>query len=86
MIGNRILDLERKLLNSKEEYTEQQYINETRNHIIDIYGFLCSISQQENCKYKINEINYKKQLSKQAKKEKAKEKQNESSFHWEDDK
>lgn len=85
LIGNKILDFERKLLNANYEYTNYRYINETRGYISNIYNFLCSLSNSEENKYKMLELKYKKQLSKQAKKEKAIEKRNSSSWNWEDE-
>ncbi len=85
LIGNKILDFERKLLNTNEEYSQYKYVNETRNYIFNIYNFLCSLSYREECKYKMIELKYKKQLSKQAKKEKALEKRNSSSWNWENE-
>ena len=82
LIGNKILDFERKLLNTKEDYTEYRYYNETRYQIYSIYNFLCSLSNREENKYNMMNLNYKKQLSKQAKKEKAIEKRNSSSWDW----
>lgn len=85
LIGNKILDFERKLLNTNEEYLQHKYINETRNYIFNIYNFLCGLSYREDSKYKMIEQKFKKQLSKQAKKEKVLEKRNSASFHWEDE-
>ena len=85
LIGNKILDFERKLLNANEDYSNYKYINDTRSHINGIYNFLCSLSNKEENKYKMIELKYKKQLSKQAKKEKAMEKRNSSSWNWEDE-
>lgn len=85
LIGNKILDFERRLLNTNERYTRQRYINETRNYIFNLYNFLCSLSHRGENKYKIIESKYKKQLSKQAKKEKYLEKRNKSFWDWEDE-
>ncbi len=85
LIGNKVLDFERKLLNSHESYTNSRYINETRTYINGIFDFLCSLSNREENKYKMLQLKYKKQLSKQAKKEKAIEKRNSSSWNWEDE-
>ena len=82
LVGNKILDFERKLLNTNEEYTEYRYFNETRYQISNIYNFLCSLSHKEENKYNMINLKYKKQLSKQAKKEKAIEKRNSSSWDW----
>lgn len=85
LIGNKILDFERNLLYSQYNYSKEYYRNETRNYIIDIYGFLCSLSHREKINNKRFLTKYKKQLSKQAKKEKALEERNSSSWHWEDE-
>ena len=85
LIGNKILDFERKLLYANENYSNYRYVNDTRHHINKIYNFLCSLSDREESKYKIIELKYRKQLSKQAKKEKAIEKRNSSSWNWEDE-
>ena len=85
LIGNKVLDFERKLLNSNGDYTNSRYINETRTYINGIFDFLCSLSNREENKYKMLQLKYKKQLSKQAKKEKAIEKRNSSSWNWEDE-
>lgn len=85
MIGNQILDIERKWLNSREEdYTYTRYTNETRDLLDDILTAL--YYQAENRKkYNRNfELNFKKQLSKQAKKELANEKRNASEFEWDE--
>ena len=84
LIGNKVLDFERKLLNSNGDYTNSRYINETRTYINGIFDFLCSLSNREENKYKMLQLKYK-QLSKQAKKEKAIEKRNSSSWNWEDE-
>ncbi len=85
LIGNKVLDFERKLLNSNGDYTNSRYINETRTYINGIFDFLCSLSNREENKYKMLQLKYKKQLSKQARKEKAIEKRNSSSWNWEDE-
>lgn len=84
MMGNQILDIERKWLNSKEEYTYTKYQNETRDLLDDILTVL--YYQAENRKkYNRNfELKFKKQLSKQAKKELAISKRNASEFEWEE--
>lgn len=68
LIGNKILDFERKILNNQDEYSQYRYANEVRNCISNIYNFLCSLSYREENKYNMIQIKYKKQLSKQAKK------------------
>ena len=85
LIGNKILDFERKILNNQDEYSQYRYANEVRNCISNIYNFLCSLSYREENKYNMIQIKYKKQLSKQAKKEKLIEKRNSSSWNWEDE-
>lgn len=85
MIGNQILNLERVLLNQKEEYRQTVYYNETQNLIWKIFNFIYFSNRQEEKYLKRFEIKYKKQLSKQAKKDKAINKSNASSFHWENE-
>ena len=50
-----------------------------------IFNCIYFSSRQEEKYLKKFEIKYKKQLSKQAKKDKAINKSNASSFHWEDE-
>ncbi len=83
MIGNQILNFERILLNNKEEYNVERYINESRNLTWQIFNSLYFFTRQEEMNLRKFEIKYKKQLSKQARKELAIKKQNESSFNWE---
>ena len=85
MIGNQILNFERVLLNQKEEYRQIVYYNETQNLIWRIFNSIYFSSKQEEKYLKRFEIKYKKQLSKQAKKDKAINKSNASSFHWENE-
>lgn len=85
MIGNQILNFERVLLNQNEEYTQIRYYNETKNLMLKIFNCIYFSSRQEEKYLKRFEIKYKKQLSKQAKKDLAINKANSSSFHWEDD-
>lgn len=84
MMGNQILDIERKWLISREEYTYTKYKNETRDLLDDILTAL--YYQAENRKkYNRNfELKFKKQLSKQAKKELAIKKRNASEFEWDE--
>lgn len=84
LIGNQILNFERVLLNQKEEYKQVRYYNETQDLIWRIFDCIYFSSRQEEKYLKNFEIKYKKQLSKQAKKDKAINKANASSFHWED--
>ena len=85
MIGNQILNFERVLLNQKEDYQQVRYYNETENFMWRIFNCIYFSSRQEEKYLKKFEIKYKKQLSKQAKKDKAINKSNASSFHWEDE-
>lgn len=84
LIGNQILNFERVLLNQKEEYKQVRYYNETQDLMWRIFDCIYFSSRQEEKYLKNFEIKYKKQLSKQAKKDKAINKANASSFHWED--
>jgi len=83
LVGNKILDFERQLLNDKDDLTETQYNNRTRDFVIDLFGILCSFGYKQDANYKKAEIKYKKELSKQALKEKAKENKITSSWDWE---
>ena len=85
MLGNQILNFERVLINQKEEYRQIVYYNETQNLIWRIFNYIYFSSKQEEKYLKRFEIKYKKQLSKQAKKDKAINKSNASSFNWEED-
>ena len=85
LIGNQILDIERKWLNTKEDYTYIKYNNESRNLLDNILTALYFQAENQNKYNKNFEIRYKKQLSKQAKKELAIKKKNASSFEWEDE-
>ena len=85
MIGNQILNFERVLLNQKENYQQVRYYNETENLMWRIFNCIYFSSRQEEKYLKRFETQYKKQLSKQAKKDKAINKLNASSFHWEDE-
>ncbi len=81
LVGNKILEFERVLINSDFTYTEQK--NHTRYMIFDLYNFLMTISYQENSRSELANYKYKKYLSKQAKKELSINKRNESEFNWE---
>ena len=83
IIGNQILNFERLLLNNKEEYNAERYINDSRNLVWEVFNSLYFLSRQEEIDLRRIELKYKKQLSKQARKELAIRKQNESSFNWE---
>lgn len=85
LIGNQILDIERKWLNSNETYTYIKYNNESRN-LLDSILTVLYYQAEEQRKYNRNlELKFKKQLSKQAKKELALKKSNSSSWNWEDE-
>jgi hypothetical protein len=83
LIGNQILNFERKLLNENINLTEIQYTNRTRDWLNSLYSILCTFSYREESKYKELQIKYKKELSKQAKKEKFQENKITSSWDWE---
>ena len=83
IIGNQILSFERLLLNNKEEYNTERYINDSRNLVWQVFNSIYFLSRQEEIDLRRIELKYKKQLSKQAKKELAIRKKNESSFNWE---
>ena len=84
MIGNQILNFERILINQKVEYKKVRYYNETQNLIWRIFNCIYFSNRQEEKYLKRFEIKYKKQLSKQAKKDLAINKENSSNFNWED--
>jgi hypothetical protein len=84
MIGNQILNFERVLLNQKEEYIQTRYYNETENLMWRIFNCVYFSSRQEEKYLQRFELKYKKQLSKQAKKDLAIKKSNSSSFNWEE--
>lgn len=84
LIGNQILDIERKWLNSNEKYTYIKYNNESR-HLLDTILTALYYQAEEQKKYNKNyELRLKKQLSKQAKRDLAINKRNSSSFEWEE--
>lgn len=85
MIGNQVLNFERVLLNQKEEYKQARYYNETANLVWEIFNCIYFSTRQKEKYFRMFEIKYRKQLSKQAKKDKAINKANESSFHWENE-
>ena len=85
LIGNQILNFERVLLNEKIEYSQIGYSNKSRDLVWKIFNVLYCMSKQEEKYLKQFEIKYKKHLSKQAKKDKAINKSNGSSFDWEED-
>ena len=86
MIGNQILSFERVLLKQKEEYSKIMYHNETENLVYNIFNCVYFSVRQEEKYIKNFEIRYKKQLSKQARKDLAINKSNSSKFHWEEEK
>lgn len=83
IIGNQILSFEILLLNNKEEYNTERYIKDSRNLVWQVFNCIYFLSRQEEIDLRRIEVKHKKQLSKQAKKELAIRKQNESSFNWE---
>ena len=83
IIGNQILNFERALLNQKIEDDKTMYYNETESLIWRIFNCVYFSARQEEKYVKNFEIKYKKQLSKQAKKDIAINKMNSSSFNWE---
>lgn len=85
LIGNQILNFERVLLNEQDKYSNIRYINYSRNLIWRVFDCIYFSTKQEEKYAKRYEVNYKKQLSKQAKKDLAIRKANSSSFNWEDD-
>ena len=86
LLGNQILNFERVLLKEREEYSNVRYINYSRNLIWRVFDCIYFSTKQEEKYAKRYELSYKKQLSKQAKKDLAIRKANSSSFNWEDDK
>ena len=85
LIGNQILNFERVLLNEKKEYSQIRYINQSRNLIWRVFDCIYFSSRQQEKYLRRFELKYKKQLSKQAKKDLAIKKANSSSFNWEDE-
>ena len=84
LIGNQVLDLERKWLNTSNT-VYVKYNNECINLLDKILTILYYQAQNQEKKNRNFEIEYKKQLSKQAKKELAISRRNASSFKWEDE-
>ena len=85
LIGNQILDIERKWLNSNEKYTYIKYNNESRNLLDSILTALYYQAEEQKRYNRSFELKFKKQLSKQAKKELTLKKSNSSSWNWEDE-
>ena len=85
LIGNQILDIERKWLNEDNSYTYVRYNNESRDLLDRILTALYFQSENQKKLNRNYELRFKKQLSKQAKKELAIKNRNASSFDWEDE-
>lgn len=85
LIGNQIIDIERKWLKANNTYTYIKYNNESRELLDRILTALYFQAENQNKLNRNFEMRYKKQLSKQAKKELAISKRNASSFDWEDE-
>ncbi len=85
LIGNKILDIERKWLNANSPYTYIKYNNESRDFIDRVLTALYFQAENQKKLNRSYEMRFKKQLSKQAKKELAISKRNASSFDWEDE-
>ena len=85
LIGNQILDIERKWLNANEPYTYIKYNNDSRDLMDRILTALYFQAENQRKLNRNYEVKYKKQLSRQAKKELAISKRNASSFEWEDE-
>ena len=85
LIGNQILNFERVLLNEKKEYSQIRYINQSRNLIWRVFDCIYFSSRQQEKDLRRFELKYKKQLSKQAKKDLAIKKANSSSFNLEEE-
>ena len=84
LIANKILDIERKWLKGENQYTYIKYNNESRDLLDRILTALYYKASDQNKLNKNYELRFKKQLSKQAKKELAINKRNSSSFNWEE--
>lgn len=85
LIGNLILDIERKLLNSNEKYTYIKYNNESRDLLDSILTALYYQAEEQKKYNRSFELKFKKQLSKQAKKDLAINKRNASLWNWENE-
>lgn len=85
LIGNQILDIERKWLNSNETYNYIKYNNESRNLLDSILTVLYFQAEEQKKYNRSFELKFKKQLSKQAKKELALKKSNSSYWNWEEE-
>lgn len=85
LIGNQILDIERKWLNTNELVTYVKYSNESRDLLDRILTALYYQAENQKKLTRFYELRFKKQLSKQAKKEIALNKRNSSSWNWEEE-
>ena len=85
LIGNQILDIERKWLNTDSSYTYIRYNNDSRDLLDRILTALYYQTQNQKKLNRNYESRFKKQLSKQAKKDLAIKNRNASSFDWEDE-
>lgn len=85
LIGNQILDIERKWLNTNEPFTYVKYNNESRDLLDRILTALYYQAENQKKLTRFYELRFKKQLSKQAKKEIALNKRNSSSWNWEEE-
>ncbi|MBO5005240.1 MAG: hypothetical protein J6D03_08420 [Clostridia bacterium] len=85
LIGNQILDIERKWLNTNKLVTYVKYSNESRDLLDRILTALYYQAENQKKLNRFYELRFKKQLSKQAKKEIALNKRNSSSWNWEEE-
>lgn len=85
LIGNQILDIERKWLNTNEPFTYVKYNNESRDLLDKILTALYYQAENQKKLTRFYELRFKKQLSKQAKKEIALNKRNSLSWNWEEE-
>ncbi len=85
LIGNQILDIERAWINERNpSLTFIRANNDTRDLLDSILTILEFQANEQNRYNKFYELQLKKHLSKQAKKELAKLKQNSSEFNWDE--
>lgn len=85
LIGNQILDIERAWINERNpSVTFIRANNDTRDLLDNILTILEFQANEQNRYNRFYELHLKKQLSKQAKKELAKLKQNSSEFNWDE--
>jgi len=85
LIGNQILDIERAWINERSpSMTFIRANNDTRDLLDNILTILEFQANEQNRYNRFYELHLKKQLSKQAKKELAKLKQNSSEFNWDE--